>query len=329
LLPYRVFFQTEALYIVRAALLSNPHSARNRRRLGAVDARISGRVLHRVSENLDDLGHVLREFADGGVELIGINGGDGTVHRVLTELAQAHLLGDCPKIAMLPGGSTNMTARDLNGGSLSLEQSLDAFLLAVERDTAPVTLRSTVRVISEERPPQVGFCFGMGAVVRGIEYCHERIFSLGIRKEWASGAALLRAAWGIARRERIFADGVTLEARYDGDPSSGRASIFLVSALERLFLGIKPFWGVGPEPLATTWVSEDATRFMRTLPALLRGDASRLHVANGYSSRRARDVEVRGGEQFTIDGEIYRNSADVLYIDSAAVIPVVPLHPAS
>src|SRR5262249_53155964 len=136
-----------------------------------------------------------------------------------------------------------------------------------------------------------------------------------IRKEFASGVAMLRAAWGIARREPIFAEGVALDARFDGESHRGRASIFLVTALRALFLGIKPFWGTGDAPLSVTWVADDAHHFLRTFPALLRGEAARLHEREGYLSRRAHRIEVRGDDRYTIDGEIYRARGDLALDD--------------
>jgi diacylglycerol kinase (ATP) len=224
----------------------------------------------------------------------------------------------------LPGGSTNMSARDVNAGALSLERALASFAAAVDRPRLTTVARDAVRARDGDGPPRIGFLFGMGAVIRGIEYCHERIFALGIRKEFASGLAMLRAAWGIARREPVFAQGVALDARFDDEVHRGRASIFLVTALRALFLGIKPFWGDGEGPLAVTWVADDARRFLRTFPALLRGQAERLHECEGYLSRRAHRVEVRGDDRYTIDGEIYRAKGD-LVLDVYRPISFLPL----
>jgi len=313
---------------LRVALISNPHSARNRKRLAELDERLAGRALHHVSHDLGRIDETVRDVAAADLDLLGINGGDGTVHRVLTALASQGLLRRCARIAVLPGGSTNMTAHDLNGGPLSLNHAFDAFLRAVDGHADTVT-REAVAIRTDDRPTQLGFFFGMGAIIRGIEFCHQRIFALGIRKEWASGAALLRAAWGIARRERVFAEGVDLEAKFDERAIEGRASIFLVSTLARLFLGIKPFWGEGDGALASTWVAEDAERFLRTLPALLRGDQARLESRRGYTSTRAMHVAVRGGEQYTIDGEIYRTASSAVEIEPYRLPPIVALRVAA
>ncbi len=309
---------------MRAALISNPHSARNRRHLGDIDAQLRGRVIHRITQDMGDLSRIVAELADAGVDFIGINGGDGTVHQVLTHMQAIGALATPPRLALLPGGSTNMTSRDINGLTLSLPQGVSAFLRAVDGNAA-VTQRKAIRIARGSSPAQIGFCFGMGAIIRGIEFCHERIFSLGIRREWASGAALVRAAWGIARREAVFSEGIDLTASWDNESRQGRSSIFLVSTLDHLFLGIRPFWGTGSGTLSSTWVDENAHRFFRTLPALLRGDADRLHEEDGYTSRRAESVEVSGGAQYTIDGDIYANDFGHLRIDSTVALDIAKL----
>jgi diacylglycerol kinase family enzyme len=309
---------------MRAAVITNPHSTRNRRRLARVRDALDGRVLHRVCESSDALPEILAELAGAGVGLLGINGGDGTAHNVLTHLARTTEAANAPTLALIPGGSTNMSARDVNRGTLGHDRAMAAFLAAAASPAA-ATAREVIRVRDGERVPQLGFIFGMGAVIRGIEYCHERIYALGIKDEWVTGVALVRAAWGIARRERVFSEGVALDARLDGETHRGRASIFLVSALRRLLLGIHPFWGQGPGPLDVTWVAEDARRFLRTFPALLRGEAKRLHESEGYLSRRVRAVELDADEHYTIDGEIYRPTVGRLTLDTYGPLEFVPL----
>ena len=173
---------------------------------------------------------------------------------------------------------------------------------------------------------QLGLCLGMGAVVRGIEYCHERIYSLGFRDEWAAGAAVVRAGWGIARREAVFAEGVPLEVDIDGERHSARASIFLVTALSELILGIRPFWGEGTSPLRITLVREHAARFLRSFPDLLRGRAlPHLTEAAGYLSRRGSCVTIRGEGPYTIDGEIYHAPSGEIRVEAFGPVPIISL----
>jgi diacylglycerol kinase (ATP) len=312
---------------LRSAILTNPHSSRNRRHLPRLRdlLRKHADIRHIETASVDDLQSVVDSLLADRVELVCINGGDGTVHLVLSALLRASAGQPLPTLALLPGGTTNMSARDINGGSLSLWRALDA-LLAVAAGHPATAPRYLLHVHGTGAEPQLGLCLGMGAVVRGIEYCHERIFSLGIREEWATGVALLRAGWGIARREPVFAEGVPLDISIDGEQHRARAAIFLISALSELMLGIRPFWGDGVQPLRVTLVREHAGRFMRSFPDLLRGRPDpHLTEAAGYLSRRGGTIEVVGNCPYTIDGEIYHASTNRIRVDAFGPVNIVPL----
>ncbi len=311
---------------MRSAILTNPHSNRNRRHLPRLRTLLEQRgVRHIETATLADLPGAVATLLDDGIELLGINGGDGTVHLVLTALLHAADGRPLPALALLPGGTTSMSARGVNGGAVAFDRALDVLLHALggEHSGQP---RHLVKVHAMGSTAQLGMCLGMGAIVRGIEYCHERIYSLGLRDEWAAGVALLRAGWGIARREAVFADGVPLELDIDGERHSARASIFLITTLSELILGIHPFWGDGAAPLNITLVREHAARFLRSFPDFLRGRAvPHLTEAAGYLSRRGSCIKIRGDGPYTIDGEIYRAPSGEILVEAFGPVTILSL----
>ena len=312
---------------MRAAILTNPHSSRNRRHLAELRTTLAGHrdIRHVETASADEVGGALAELLDSDIDLLAINGGDGTIHLALSALLASTRQRPLPRLALLPGGTTNMSARDINGAALAQRDALTAFIGAAA-DGAVATPRHVLRVSPAGAAPQFGLCFGIGAIVRGIEYCHERIFRLGVRDEWATGVALLRAGWGIARREAVFAEGVPLRICIDGEPHDTRAAFFLVSALAQLLLGIRPFWGDGSAPLRVTLVREHARRFLRNFPDLLRGRAEpNLTEDGGYLSRRSTTIEISGDCPYTIDGEIYHDGGGRIRVEAFGPLQIVPL----
>jgi diacylglycerol kinase (ATP) len=312
---------------LRSAILTNPHSNRNRRHLPRLRSQLAGhpQIRHVETAALDELPAAVESILADGIELLGINGGDGTVHLTLTALLAACKGRPLPALALLPGGTTSMSARGLNGGAVRFDRALDELLRAMDGNVAGQS-RHLLRVHAVGAPPQLGLCLGMGAIVRGVEYCHERIFSLGIRDEFAAGVALLRAGWGIARREPVFADGVPLDLDIDGEFHTSRASIFLITTLAELLLGIRPFWGEGDAPLQVTMVREHAHRFLRSFPDFLRGRPEpHLTEAGGYLSRRATRIHIRGEGPYTIDGEIYHAPKGEIVVDAFGPVTIIPL----
>lgn len=308
------------------AVLSNLNSRRNRRHAEAVRNLLANRgdTIHVETRDTADLASALASLREQSVSHLAINGGDGTAQHVLTVMLNG-IWPDPPTLAILPGGTTNMTAHDVNGGRLGLLPALRAFL-RLTREAAPSSPRHLVRVQCPGRDDQYGFFFGMGAVVQGIQYCHERIYRLGLSDEIAPGFALLRAFYGMARREPVFSEGVPMTLRGAGLDREQRTSILCVSALSRLFLGMTPFWGDGSGRLAVTLVRERPCQLLRTLPALLRGRPNdRLTAAAGYESLRLDDLSIASPGQFTLDGEIFPAAAQPLAVSAAGPLALLPL----
>ncbi len=294
------------------AILSNPNSRHNQRHLKDVHQRLGGhdKIVHLVTNDLTELDTDLSELTGKGLSLLGINGGDGTVQLALTALLNGHASA-IPTLAVLPAGTTNMTALDINGTRTNYSRSLDRFIAAADfhantGQTLITDSRRVLRVSNEHQAPHYGMFFGMGAIIRGIEYCHDRIYSLGVRTEWAPGLAMARAVYGIVRREPVFSKGVGLKLKFDDQIRDTRASMLLVSTLDRLFLGIRPFWGEGSGPLKTTLVREKADHFLRAFPALLKGRPNRYLTAEaGFESFRLDSLDWDSDGSFTLDGEFY------------------------
>ncbi|MEE4301843.1 MAG: diacylglycerol kinase family protein, partial [Pseudomonadales bacterium] len=194
----------------RIAILSNAGSGRNRRRselLRRLDA--ASDVDHVVTDSAEAVPEALATLLGREPSVLAVNGGDGTLQAVLTVLADLVDAGAVPAtpvpIAVLPAGSTNMSAHDLGCGG-RLQRRLGDLLALRDRDREAwrVTFRRPLQIHDAADRRRIGFFFGMGTIVRGIEYWHERLRHGGGAGEWSAGAALARAAWGVVRRQPPF-----------------------------------------------------------------------------------------------------------------------------
>jgi hypothetical protein len=301
----------------RLAILSNAGSGRNRSRselLRVLDA-TSG-VDHRVTATQSDVPEVLTELLGREPDVLAVNGGDGTVQAVLSAWADLRDAGavppELPPLAVLPAGSTNMTAHDLGCGGRMRRRVGDLLALRDrERGAWRMEQRSPLSVVDEAGTRRLGFCFGMGTIVRGIEYWHERLQHGGGAGEWGAGAALVRAAWGIVRRQPPFHEPAHVRLLAQAGDAAGRAeadgavSFLLATTMRRLFLGISPFWGEGAGPLSVTWIDDGARSFLVRFPALLAGREARLPAADGYHGVRTDRVELAFDDPWAIDGEVF------------------------
>jgi hypothetical protein len=319
-----------------ALVISNPQTRRARRRLTWLQQALpeTEALRHRVTGDPHEGAKLVATTPWEPGDTLVVNGGDGTAQRMLTAL-----LGSCPsqrrpRIALLPGGTTNMTAFDLNRHR-SYRRCVATLRDALD-DPAPATRRRPLVQVGLPEGDQYGFFFGAGTIVQGIEYFHRRIQPGGGRHELGAGLALLRTVWGIARRQPPFAEPLQLSlpaaslqaAVADVQPPTPphpaphwhplAARLCLVTSLYRLFLGIRPYWNHADAPLRATLVEASATAFLRSLPRLLRGrPGNALTPARGYHSSGLAVLDMRFRGPLTLDGELFSSDGDTIRLRSS------------
>jgi len=307
---------------LRVGLLSNPGSGRNRRGLKSV-YRILSRypeTLHREAQTPDQVAEVLQEFASRSVDLIAFNSGDGTVQAALSVLFNQRPFPRLPMLALLRGGSTNVNIRDI-GIPGNRDRALSRLLAWAGKVHTGIELRQrpVLRVsYSSDAAPIYGMLFGAGAITRGIEYYHHRIHHRGVYDGLAIGLTSLRILLAFARRDPDYVAPISANVEFspcepEGQPTAGEKKylMLLVSSLERLFLGIHPYWGLGPGALHYTALQYPPAHLLRALPSLLRGRPNRLGTPeNGYESHKIDELHLIMDGNFTLDGELYRADPD-------------------
>lgn len=315
---------------MRILVLSNAATPRARRAVpGLRDALPeSTNVRHLVSDDAAAADALLAAERWQGDDLLVINGGDGSVQHALTVLLGQRAAAALPRIACLPGGSTNMTAYDLNRHRRMRDCLATLRRLAAAPAAAAPEPRPVVRV-STSGTAHCGLFFGAGTIVQGVEYFQERLRGAGGRHELAAGAALARTVWGIARGEPPFS--APLAATLCGPPlwpeeSTLSLRLAFATTLDRLFLGMRPYWGDAAGPLKVTAVERRAPGFVRRLPRLLRGrpDAT-MTRANGYHSGRAAALHLTFRGSYTLDGELFPAAGDRMRVCATEPVRFEPL----
>jgi hypothetical protein len=251
---------------------------------------------------------VLQEFAGQSIDVLAINGGDGTIAAVFTQLLHNETLQPLPLIALLPGGTTNMNAGDvgIRGGLVKAVQKLCAW----SDQNKHVIQRPILKVVPGDRAlPAYGMFMGAGAIIQGIDYCHENVHSRGLGNEIGPGLAMARTIWGIVRRDHRFIQPVPVKVTLNNHTETIEQSmlLLLVSSLERLFFGMHPYWGTEIGPLHYSMIREDASRFVRNLPSLLRGrPVHHATPAAGYRSHNIDAMTLQMNGSLTLDGEMFQ-----------------------
>jgi len=144
---------------VQVLLISNPRSGRNRRDPGRVrrlqELLPPGGVLHQP----EDLGTLRGLAAETDADVVAVDGGDGTLHKVLSAFLAVRQR-DFPAFSLLRGGSMNTVARNLGIRASPFAQ--------LRRLTAgaPRTVERRPLLVDGA---QVGFFFGTGVLARFLK----------------------------------------------------------------------------------------------------------------------------------------------------------------
>jgi diacylglycerol kinase family enzyme len=302
----------------RIGVLSNPRAGRSAVRASQVASLLRGQpdVVHVATDDSGSVPGVLAEFARTGVNVIVVNGGDGTLQQVLTAMLGRHVFDRLPLVAPLRGGRTNMSAIDIGCQS----DSARALKVVVDKARGGVLARRLVKRpvlrVDMGDDVQYGMFCGVGVIHRAVDLIH-RAFPPGKRTRGAVGAGVLTGIL-VARAAMRSASGILLpdriDMRLDGERVSAEAfQLAIATTLGRLFLKINPFWGEGPGAVRLTAVAVTAERKWRSAIGILRGrPPAFVGPARGYTSRNVHRAELRLDCGLCIDGELFAPKRDRL-----------------
>jgi len=300
----------------KLALVRNPNSLRNRANRDGFRQRASDALgdFFVEADAPEDLAAILREFARREVGLLAIDGGDGTIHKILTALPDA-FGGQPPQIAILPSGNTNLVASDVGCRKPGAETLMRLVDVASGVEPAKhIRKRASLDVHwpDNANPPARGMFLGAAAFTRGIDFAHGRRYVKSVTHHSAvAGAIFASVAKAYSGRAEWFAgDPMTIAPFVNGVPRSNARTnnrfIFLATTLHRMSFGLWPFWGTLDAPIRYVDVDAHPKRLLGALFSVLRGRAPDwLREASDYHSGSADTILLELNHRFVLDGETF------------------------
>lgn len=156
----------------RIGIISAPSSTLNKRQ-PTLSLDLKKIVAHRgllfVTSDMDQLSSALREFLKCGVDVIAVNGGDGTISRVITGAHGIWPVGTLPAFVPLRGGNFNNLAENL-GIKGHPTQVLERLLNVLDTSEN----RSVRGLYSLDVDGQIGFLFSNGSASRFLEFFYRQ-----------------------------------------------------------------------------------------------------------------------------------------------------------
>jgi hypothetical protein len=297
------------------AMITNPRSGGNRKGIGKIRELLARNpeILHREAVTPPEVNAALADFSARNVDLLVVNGGDGTVQAVLTAIYGRSIFARPPLLALLRAGTTSMLANDVGvaGEPLAALARVRAWGLDRERSENRINVRPVLKVKREGEEPLCGMFLGAGAIPLGVEIFHGSMNPNKVRGELIPGLLIARMILSVLTgRDRLFPP-TEMEIRPDDYPPQRDSFLFaMVSTLERLFLGLHPFWGREAAPLHFTALKSNPPCLLRNLPFLLRGrPTASATPGNGYFSQNVEGITLDFRGNFTLDGELFEARA--------------------
>jgi len=289
-------------------LITNPRSRANQRdpskprKLGHL---IGSHGTAEATQSIDDLYRVCEEFKKERIDILGISGGDGTMHHTLTAMIKTYGDQPLPPVAILRGGTMNTIANSLgiHGETPKLLFELvDKHRRGVAQELA-VFEREVLQV-----GDKYGFIFGNGIV---YNFLHE-YYSTGDPSPSTAAKLILRAAGstivGSELSRRIYR---RFRARVIADGDTWACEDFITVAaavVEQIGLGFKPFYRCNERAgmFAVLGIHTSAFGFVADLPRIHAGRPMRRDKAIDAVAREVVFQPLTDEKlEYIVDGDTY------------------------
>jgi diacylglycerol kinase family enzyme len=294
-------------------VVTNPRSRANLRRperMRQLAYLLGSKGSAAATRSIDDLYRVAEEFKAADIDILGIHGGDGTIHYTLTAFIKTYAGAPLPKIAILRGGTMNTISNGLGiRGRRATPQQL--LYNIIEDYHAGVRFQTTRRPI-QRIGSRYGFIIGNGVIYNFLEayYKTGRASPSTAVRLVARLAASSLVGGSLSRRmlERFRAR-VTVNGR-----EWAREDFVTVTAssVPQIGLGFTPFYRCDEKPghFAVLGIHTSPISLVFELPRIFRGrpirrDKCISEVATEVVFESERPIG------YTIDGDTYLGETQV------------------
>lgn len=299
----------------RIGLILNPLGGKARKRHHVIEQILAEMpdVRQWKVTNASEFDASVKALIQAKVDWLIILGGDGTLQGILNRLFAWLPSDQWPVLTIIPGGTTNMTALDLGirGKPDHILRRLKHYLQQPAPRSAPQLVERPVLCIEQTGREKIyGMFFGLGLIARGVKFSRSPIKQIGITGDIFTTLIVLRSLLGtfLGRPQPEWAPVQITAVDETGVRREESYLLVLVSALEQLLMGIRPYWGHEAAPLHVTFVRQHSKKFWCAIWPLIAGRGHRLKKEHGYVSYNTEMLELTLDDEYIVDGELFHVS---------------------
>ncbi len=267
-------------------------------------------VLQLAPRGRPEIAKALTRLAEQGIELLVIDGGDGTVRDILTE-GLSVFGNNWPKLLVLPSGKTNALALDLGvPAKLRLGEALQLVPQARTVTRRPLLIERQ----GKGAKPLMGYLFGIGVfntVIDTGQVAHR----FGAFQSTAVGvtavAGIVQALIGIGNnpwrkttRMQVKTGAGRAPLEHSGYGAPDERYALGVSTLQNFPLGMRPFGAVAGELRFLAW-DRPLRRVIAMIPAILMGWNPPFLRRLGLMRVATDEIHLSFDGNFILDGESF------------------------
>lgn len=293
-------------------VVTNPRAGRNRR-----DPRIARELTYILGEkgemhapqDFEALEAAARRFCEHDIDIVCVNGGDGSLHRVITAMIRAYGERPLPRVALLRAGTMNTIA-----SSLGVRQKASEFLAyVVDRYHAGEPMpQVSAWAMDIDDGAQYGFLFGTGTVSTFLEVYYEVREPTPLRAAWLVVRAILSALFRGPLVRRLFApvpsDMVVDGARWPRDEWVTLAA----GTVDDIGFGFRPFFEAPRHPghIHAVGFACGPWHVIREIPRFYRGQRTRSEdILDGVCTEFTIRADAPIG--YMVDGDFHRGGSEL------------------
>lgn len=300
----------------KIVVIANPHSGKNKKNPKIIEnfrniLGAKGELL--IPQSLEEMEEKLKGLREQQVDIICINGGDGTIHKTITALFHTYGDGPWPKLALLKGGTMNNIARNMG---IPVLKNANKMLKEVVEGSNYKTITKHPLIVDET---YAGFIYGTS----GISAFLEQYYDGGNASAWKGAVMAVRsissALIGGAYAGKIFASR-PIQISVDGQKAKAdHATNMGISTVTDVGFYLRPFYATLNRPDIAHMITMNCSPLYIAfaLPQMWMAKPTNTSYIEDMSGQVI-EMNFTGEQSYTLDGDLYPvNGAQTIRVGPA------------